>query len=498
MGFTINFSIRFFVKAPTDSFPRSTVPFIVKSVGLFFPAIKILASFSAKPYKLVLSERVNEGLYIVVGKKLRDRKFIAVELNIIPFFYSAKTSRVLVIHDYRAFFFFVYGKKVYRSLKHRFFVRIHALDKLVHGKIRYETLLEKKNAAVYKPSELLVARRLDDYLRLYIVVNLLFDKSVFKKLLSETLHGFAVGRREPHAFDELMISRAESRIFLLLFKPLYVRIHIPERSRKKGGNTFSVFVHEIIPPELGIFELAFKLARNDFTRNENLFSVRKVYYLNLFYFFLNVLRRGKNKSCFPLFVSFRRKREMRFFFFVPDELRRITPPLFVKPVRAGSSYGISRVERKRALLSAVAEAFQYDDTVLIEEAIPGFEVGCAVMGSGADLTVGVPDEIELSQGFFDFTEKYGLITSQIHVPARITAEQVQRVQETAKRIYRALDCSGFARVDMFLTPGDTIVFNEVNTIPGFTPHSRFPSMMQAVGVSFREVLTRAIEQAVRA
>ncbi len=188
--------------------------------------------------------------------------------------------------------------------------------------------------------------------------------------------------------------------------------------------------------------------------------------------------------------------------FDPAELeehaRRVGYPLFVKPVRAGSSYGISRVERKRALLSAVAEAFQYDDTVLIEEAIPGFEVGCAVMGSGADLTVGVPDEIELSQGFFDFTEKYGLITSQIHVPARITAEQVQRVQETAKRIYRALDCSGFARVDMFLTPGDTIVFNEVNTIPGFTPHSRFPSMMQAVGVSFREVLTRAIEQAVRA
>ena len=158
-------------------------------------------------------------------------------------------------------------------------------------------------------------------------------------------------------------------------------------------------------------------------------------------------------------------------------------PLFVKPVRAGSSFGVARVEAPPELRAAVRDAFRYDNSVLLEEAVPGFEAGCAVIGN-SELVTGRADEIELSGGYFDFEEKYTLKTSKIHMPARVDAATEQRLRETACRIYRALGCRGFARVDMFLTPDKRIVFNEVNTIPGFTSHSRFPKMMSGVGYDF--------------
>lgn len=170
-------------------------------------------------------------------------------------------------------------------------------------------------------------------------------------------------------------------------------------------------------------------------------------------------------------------------------------PLFVKPVKAGSSYGVTKVQTKEQLASAIALAFQYDNSVIIEENIAGFEVGCAVLGTDRLIT-GEVDEIELSGGFFDFTEKYTLKTSAIHVPARISAQKAEEIKETAKKIYRALNCSGFARVDCFLTPEGEVVFNEVNTIPGFTEHSRYPGMMKAAGYGFAEVLDLLLEQAV--
>lgn len=171
-------------------------------------------------------------------------------------------------------------------------------------------------------------------------------------------------------------------------------------------------------------------------------------------------------------------------------------PLYVKPVKAGSSYGVTKVQNQNELAQAIELAFGYDNQVIIEENINGFEVGCAVLGRDK-LIVGEVDEIELSGGFFDFTEKYTLKTSAIHVPARISAAKAQEIKEIAKQIYRALGCSGFARVDMFLTPDGKIVFNEVNTIPGFTEHSRYPGMMKAAGYSFAEILDLLIEQAVK-
>ena len=174
--------------------------------------------------------------------------------------------------------------------------------------------------------------------------------------------------------------------------------------------------------------------------------------------------------------------------------RQIGFPLYVKPVKAGSSYGVSKVTSPGQLESAIELAFTYDNQVILEENIPGFEVGCAVLGT-QELITGEVDEIELSGGFFDYTEKYTLKTSAIHVPARISSGKAQEIKLAAKKIYHALGCSGFARVDLFLTPDGEIVFNEVNTIPGFTEHSRYPGMMKAAGLTFSQVLNRILDQA---
>lgn len=175
-------------------------------------------------------------------------------------------------------------------------------------------------------------------------------------------------------------------------------------------------------------------------------------------------------------------------------------PLFVKPVRAGSSFGITCVHNKDQLLPAVKEALRYDSRIILEEKIEGFEVGCAVMGRNSDpakkLVIGEVDEIELTDGFFDYTEKYTLKTSKIHVPARISPEKADEIKKMAAKIYLGLGCDYFARVDLFLTPEGKIYFNEVNTIPGFTSHSRYPGMMKSVGIDFSELVNRLIEMEV--
>jgi D-alanine---D-serine ligase len=166
-------------------------------------------------------------------------------------------------------------------------------------------------------------------------------------------------------------------------------------------------------------------------------------------------------------------------------------PLFVKPVKAGSSFGISLIGKEEDLPDAVENAFLYDDQIVLEERIRGFEVGCAILGND-ELILGRLDEIELCGGFFDYTEKYTLKTSKIHCPARIDELTASRISQTAVSIYRALGCRGFARVDLFLTPEGDIVFNEVNTIPGLTGHSRYPIMMKEAGYSLPDLVDKLI------
>lgn len=174
-------------------------------------------------------------------------------------------------------------------------------------------------------------------------------------------------------------------------------------------------------------------------------------------------------------------------------------PVFVKPARSGSSYGVSKVTSPHDLAAAVALARQFDAKVLLEEAVVGSEIGCAVLGDDVLLT-GEPDRIALSGGFFRIHQEdapeQGSENSTPIVPADIAPEARELVQETAKRLYRALGCRGLARVDLFLLDDGSVVLNEVNTMPGLTSYSRYPRMMAAAGLSLGEVVDRLVDLAV--
>jgi D-alanine---(R)-lactate ligase len=178
---------------------------------------------------------------------------------------------------------------------------------------------------------------------------------------------------------------------------------------------------------------------------------------------------------------------------------RHTYPVFVKPARSGSSFGVSKVYRKEELLSAVETARLYDLKVLIEEAVVGSEVGCAILGNDLDLIAGEVDRVALSHGFFRIHQESqpesGSENSAFIVPADISADARELVQETAKIVYRALGCRGLSRVDMFLKEDRSVVLNEVNTFPGMTSYSRYPRMMAAAGLPLPEVIDRMVSLA---
>jgi D-alanine-D-alanine ligase len=185
---------------------------------------------------------------------------------------------------------------------------------------------------------------------------------------------------------------------------------------------------------------------------------------------------------------------------------RLGLPVFVKPARAGSSIGITKVTDWGQFSDAVATAAAVDRKVIVEASVPGREIECAVLaprGGGGLPEASLPAEIRLREGvdWYDFAAKYLHADSSVDVdvPASLTPEQTAAVQQAACRAYLALDCSGLSRVDFFLgtTPegADRLVINEVNTMPGFTPFSMFPRMWAATGVSYPELVDRLIATA---
>jgi D-alanine--(R)-lactate ligase len=181
---------------------------------------------------------------------------------------------------------------------------------------------------------------------------------------------------------------------------------------------------------------------------------------------------------------------------VPD---KVAYPVFVKPARSGSSFGVTRVECAEQLDAAIATARRYDSKVVIEQAILGTEVGCAVLGNGSELIAGEVDHIELRHGIFRIHQEAepekGSENAVITVPADLPEAERDEIRATAKSIYTALGCEGLARVDMFLQEDGRIVLNEVNTLPGFTTYSRYPRMMAAAGMTLSEVIDRCISLA---
>ncbi|PPK68796.1 D-alanine--(R)-lactate ligase [Actinokineospora auranticolor] len=188
-----------------------------------------------------------------------------------------------------------------------------------------------------------------------------------------------------------------------------------------------------------------------------------------------------------------------FWIITPDETvdaDALTYPVFVKPARSGSSFGVTKVTRKEELAEALETARQYDSKVLIEGAVVGSEIGCAILGNDQDLFAGEVDRVALTHGFFKIHQEAepekGSENSTFIVPADIPEESRARVQETAKRIYSALGCRGLARVDLFLKEDGEVVLNEVNTLPGLTSYSRYPRMMAAAGLPLGDVIDRLV------
>jgi len=173
-------------------------------------------------------------------------------------------------------------------------------------------------------------------------------------------------------------------------------------------------------------------------------------------------------------------------------------PVFVKPSGTGSSVGVAKAKNRDDLGKALLEAAKYDKKILVEEFINGREVEVAVLGNDSPAASGC-GEIDAGTEFYDYDAKYISDCAQLYIPARINEETTERVREEAIRAYRAMGCRGLSRVDFFVTydKGD-IIFNEINTIPGFTSISMYPKLFSASGIPYSELLDELIELAMEA
>jgi len=169
-------------------------------------------------------------------------------------------------------------------------------------------------------------------------------------------------------------------------------------------------------------------------------------------------------------------------------------PFFIKPVASGSSVGVYKVKGKESFHKSLNDAFQYDNTLLVEEFVEGREIECAVMGNDP-VEASLPGEIRIvgDHDFYSFDAKYVDETgAQLDMPASLPEETIHRVQDLAKRAFKALYCEDYSRVDMFLKNNGDILINEINTIPGFTHISMFPQLWTLTGITYTQLITKLI------
>ncbi len=184
---------------------------------------------------------------------------------------------------------------------------------------------------------------------------------------------------------------------------------------------------------------------------------------------------------------------------ITKEVESLGYPVFVKPARGGSSRGTTKVKSADALAAAISEAHTFDPKAMIEKAIDGAEIECAVLeidGVAKASTVG-KIHIDSKFEFYDFQAKYLDGATSIELPAPIDAATTAKIQESAVNAFKALGCAGLARVDFFVTPKNEVIINELNTMPGFTSTSVFPKMWAASGVSYSDVITHLLQSAQR-
>jgi D-alanine-D-alanine ligase len=170
-------------------------------------------------------------------------------------------------------------------------------------------------------------------------------------------------------------------------------------------------------------------------------------------------------------------------------------PCFVKPANLGSSVGVTKARNWDELTQGLATAALYDRKIIVERAIEGRELECSVLGNEVPLA-SLPGEVIPGREFYDYEAKYADAATRLIVPADLSSEQVRAVQDLAVRAFQAIDCSGMARVDLFLDKRDgRLLLNEINTIPGFTSVSMYPKMWQASGISYTQLIDRLIQLA---
>lgn len=170
-------------------------------------------------------------------------------------------------------------------------------------------------------------------------------------------------------------------------------------------------------------------------------------------------------------------------------------PVFVKPAGTGSSVGVSKASDRATLEAALHHAGQYDEKILVEEFIHGREVEVAVMGNDSPVA-SVCGEIDSGAEFYDYDAKYVTDTSVAYIPARISESVAEQVRDYAVKVYKAIGCRGLSRVDFFVTyADDRIVFNEINTLPGFTSISMFPKLFAASGIPYDQLIDKLLQLA---
>ncbi|MDT5029051.1 MAG: D-alanine-D-alanine ligase, partial [Micromonosporaceae bacterium] len=183
----------------------------------------------------------------------------------------------------------------------------------------------------------------------------------------------------------------------------------------------------------------------------------------------------------------------------PADKERLGLPVFVKPARAGSSYGISKVSSWDNLDTAITAARAHDPKVLVEAAVIGREIECGVLegeaGGAPEASLLAEVRVVRDHEFYDFEAKYLEDSCEFDIPAGLPDHVTRQVQEYACRTFAALDCAGLARVDFFVTPELGIYLNEINTMPGFTSTSMFPRMWAAAGLEYPKLVSRLIRTA---
>lgn len=176
---------------------------------------------------------------------------------------------------------------------------------------------------------------------------------------------------------------------------------------------------------------------------------------------------------------------------IADSIKHLGLPIFVKAARGGSSRGTVKVKSYEDFAAAMAEALSYDSKVLVESAIVGAEVECAVLRIGREIKASMPGKVWIDPHFefYDFEAKYLDGATRIDIPAPFDPMVIRAIREYAVKAFRAIGASGLARVDFFVTPTNEIIINEINTMPGFTPTSAFPKMWAASGIGYKELIT---------